>query len=74
MDSVQKQVDAVQAFLAWRRQHGRENALDQDLIAWRDHLTTVARLEQLSAVEGILADEFEAAGPGLVEKLRAVLS
>lgn len=74
MDSVQKQVDAVQAFLAWRREQGRENALDQDLIAWRDHLTTVARLEQLSAVEGILADEFEAAGPGLVEKLRAVLS
>lgn len=74
MDSVQKQVDAVQAFLAWRRQQGRENALDQDLIAWRDHLTTAARLEQLSAVEGILADEFEVAGPGLVEKLRAALS
>lgn len=74
MDSVQKKVDAVQAFLQWRRTQGRENALEEDLIAWRDHLTTAARLEQLSAVESILADEFEAAGPGLADKLREVLA
>jgi hypothetical protein len=72
--SVQNSVDAVQAFLTWRRVQGRENALEEDLIAWRDHLTTVARLAQLDAVESILADEFEAAGPGLAEKLRGVLS
>lgn len=71
---MQNQTEAVRSFLDWRRRQGLENALTEDLLAWRDHLTTEARLAQLDAVEGILADEFEAAAPDVVTKLRGVLA